>query len=112
MLHARPSSQALDAEPAAAPSLTEDDVVQQVLHDDGKWHRIAIGDGDDTSCGRVIAYRYQPLRRESYQGKLCETCFTPFEISMGAELAAQAKIDEDAFATEQLKSYRSKKEKP
>lgn len=50
----------------------------------GPWHKKAIG-GHRTACGDPVIDNYA-IREETYTGtgKLCETCFTPYERSIAA----------------------------
>lgn len=46
------------------------------------WHKKAIG-GVFTACGEAIPETHA-MRGEVYEGDMCETCFTVFEIQLAA----------------------------
>lgn len=73
------------------PSLLPlEDLTVQVHHDDGYWHRRAIG-GVRTGCGTILVARDgHALRMESYEGPLCEGgCFSPWELLESLRLRAR-----------------------
>lgn len=89
--------------------LPQDDLTVQIHHDDGHWHRRAIG-GERTGCGDPLARNLggpgfvgNGLRNETYlahEGPLCRRgCFSPWELEKSAEdtalfLEAQRRKDE------------------
>jgi hypothetical protein len=63
--------------PALRPRMSTQELVMQALVD-SEWHRRATP--FMTACKTPIHTATTPLRRESYVGKLCRQCFTPFEV--------------------------------
>ena len=90
-------------EPTPIPATScpgDDEVVVHVrlLNHDGdrRWHR-RLPDLSETSCELEIHSEFSLLRRETLDGDLCSTCFTPRELA----IAEARRVAEDA-AAEQL----------
>lgn len=62
-------------------ALVDEEIEMQTYGDDGAWHRRAIGE-HMTACGDRIPLG-ATLRHNSYDGRLCSLCFTPFELAAG-----------------------------
>lgn len=76
---------------------------------DNRWHRTAL-DGMRhsnlrealvatvmTACERPLADNYYATREPSYEGPLCtDGCFTPYELRLAAELAAEQRAADEA----------------
>lgn len=83
----RLSAQALQLPFSLAPRsddpalLPREDLTVQVHHDDGCWHRRAIG-GSTTACGLDLPEKDRhALRLETYGGHICRAgCFSPYEV--------------------------------
>lgn len=56
---------------------------------DGEWHR-RFQNRSVTSCGTPYHSQFGALRRESLDGPLCRTCFTPFELADSERLKEEA----------------------
>ncbi len=66
---------------ASVSLMSDEEEALQVHHDDGRWHR-RTPDIQYTACGKPIYRLGQNLRHDSYQGPICDQCFTPFEMSI------------------------------
>ncbi len=98
----RASFPALVISPATLPA---DDLTVQVHHDDGHWHRRAIG-GLSTGCGKTLsrpnggpglggnAQRFETYL--AHEGPLCtDGCFSPWELEESKRLTADHQLVEE-----------------
>jgi hypothetical protein len=82
----------------ARPRITRrSEVHVKVGSTDAKWHRPMLdprglsGPILMTACELTLAGKYYATRHESYEGELCTNgCFTPAELRIAAEYAADA----------------------
>jgi len=82
-----------DPDDAWRPPRELEEVDVQIRLDDGAYHRIATL--TNTACGEVINLRLQQeQRRQKYEGHLCTSCYSPFELALtkttNTALAAEA----------------------
>lgn len=78
-------------EPDTVVIEVDEEPPMHVRGDDGYWHRRAVGQLS-TACGQHIELGAQ-IRHETYAGRLCPLCFTPFELAAGERVNANARPD-------------------
>ncbi len=89
-----------------AALLPAEDLTVQIHHDDGCWHRRAIG-GTHTACGLpILRHDHHTPRHETYTDNLCRgpkrdgvgACFSTWELAKSDELNAAARASENGHA--------------